>query len=113
MTTGIFKMVASFIGVQRRLVGGGVGLVGLENVASPIGFDDKEMFFVFKVDLSPNEAFKNDVDGELLLDVDDISFDADALEVAAPYGVVIFSRVSRILAAVALATTRLGPDPPS
>ena len=72
-------MVASFIGVHSLFVGGGVGLGGLEKEASPIGFEESEMFLEFNEDLGPNEAFKTDVDGELLLEVEAKSFEVDAL----------------------------------
>ena len=84
LTTGIFRIVASFIGVHNRFVGGGVGLGGFEKVAIPIGFDDSVIFLVFKEDLSPNEAFRTEVDGELLLEVEALSLEAEALETEAP-----------------------------
>ena len=68
LTTGIFRIVASFIGVHKRLVGGGVGLGGFEKVANPIGFEDREIFLAFNEDLGPIEAFKTEGDGELLLE---------------------------------------------
>ena len=70
LTTGIFKMVASFMGVQSRLVGGGVGLAGLENVATPIGLDDKDNRREFREDRGPMEVLKAEPDGELFPEAD-------------------------------------------
>ena len=62
--------MASFIGVQRRLVGGGVGFVGLEKVANPIGLEERFNKREFKVDLGPMEELKAEPDGELFPDED-------------------------------------------
>ena len=64
--------MASFIGVQSRFVGGGVGLASeaaaFEKVAIPIGFEESAKFRVFNSEDNrrPNEALRTDVDGELL-----------------------------------------------
>ena len=78
---GILRMVASFIGVQSRLVGGGVGLAGgLEKVAKPIGFEDRFKRREPREDLGPIEALKAEADGEPLRDVEDCSLAAAADE---------------------------------
>ena len=76
---GILRMVASFIGVQRRLVGGGVGFAGgLEKVAKPIGFEDRFKRREPREDLGPIEALKAEADGDPLRDVEDCSLAAAA-----------------------------------
>ena len=52
------------------MVGGGVGFVGLEKVANPIGLEERFNKREFKVDLGPMEELKAEPDGELFPDED-------------------------------------------